>query len=288
MKNIFFFMILNICFFQEIYSGGLVDRNAGQTEQYNQALELYLDGNYVESSEILENVFFKNTHREIDKLLLQSANHYRMGEKDAQVEKDVTGAVDSLNKSIGLLKRVIELDRENKTARNNLERAMLLREKLLEQQEISDQSEQSPQEQAEQLQKEQNQMAENQDKGNQEHMNSQEDLRRRTEELKDKSEPDSPESQSLEKAVEAQKEAEEALTEGDLEKAGDKQSEAAGYLQEAAEKMASGNDRPAEIPEQHDGSDHEDQLIQSIIDSEFDRDTSSDETGSGVTVERNW
>jgi len=274
-----------------IWAGGSPDGENLMVERYNQALQLYGEGKFGESLQLLEKLQFGKDGDEIDKLLLQSASQFRMGESLAEREGDLIGALIDIDSSIGLLQRVLELDGENSTAANNIEVLLNYRQKLQEQQEQqkrSSQSDSSPQDQAKELQHQQEQMAEDQNKQSDQHKESQKGLREETEQLMDKTEQGSPEREDLEKAVQSQYEAEKALEEGENDKAEEKQREASRNLQNAVDKMSRKEEDGQTAPPEDSGENDREQVLQSILDNENNHKEKSDTTGSGITVERNW
>jgi len=279
------------CPLLNIWAGGSDDGRKNQVERYNQALQLYGEGSFEKSSQLLDDLHFPEQKKQIDKMLLQSASRYRMGENLAEREGDLSGALIHIDNSIGFLQRVLELDGDNPAASNNIEILLNYRQKLLdrqEQQNRSGQSEQSPQDQADELRRAQEQMAEDQNKQSDQHKESQKELREKTEQLRDETEQGSPQREDLEEAVQSQKEAEEAIEKGERKMAEEKQREAAQYLREAVEKMAGPSGESQTVPDDDSGTKDREEILQSILDREESRNEKSDATGRGITVEKNW
>ncbi|MBB6478759.1 DUF4175 family protein [Spirochaeta isovalerica] len=294
MRRVSIILFLLIIPFHFLSARGNYEEQKKNVSQFNEALSLYRNRQYEESSDLLENLFFREEDQEINKLLLQSANHFRIAENSVEETNDLTGAVQRLDDSIGLLKRVLEFDKENTIAANNLEVAMTLKEEWMQQKEEqnpsqdSQQPEQTQKDEAEKLQKEQQQMADDNNKESENHQDAQEELRKRTENLKDHTEQGSPERQSLENAVDAQEKAEQALEEGNSAAAREQQNEAAQHLADAVRNLSQGSEEDTSGYNENETDSAGDQLIQSIIDNELNRDENSENTGNGIAVERNW
>lgn len=284
-------LILFFLLSSALFGSGDRDRE-DQAVLYNRALQLYKSEKYEESGKILTELDFPSDQNlPINRLLLQSALEYRIGEKSARETGDFTGALLSIEKSIGFLKRALELDKGHNVAANNLEMAMKMKEMISLQKETEQknrQDEDSLQNELDQLKKDQQNLAEENRKESSDHRNQQSDLNNRTESLKNSSEEGEEFKKHMENAERAQQAASEALENGEMEKAGEYQNQAVQHLENAAASI-SGNESDSPGQEDREEVDRAtEQLIQSIIESEKSRTEPTEDLGSGIAVERNW
>lgn len=290
MKRLFFALLIFIPGSYLFSSGSTEAPDAGQI--YNSALSLYRSGQYVDvESELNKIPAEAGSENEIRNLMLKSASEFRLGEGIAEESGDYTGALMNVDKSIGYLKRVIQLDSSNKVAANNLETAMVYRDELnrqREQEQQTRQSEDSLRSELDQLKEDQQDLADDRNKDSENHKNQQDGMKRRTEDLKNRGEGGSDFRDHMENAEIAQQAASDALRKGENDKAEEFQNEAVEHLESASTSL-SGRETGRESSEQSEKQDNEsEQLIQSIIDNENRRNDSADQSGSGIAVERNW
>lgn len=263
----------------------------GQSEgsgDFNQALEHYNNEEFDESLSLLENHSPLTRDRDLNRLRLLSANTYQMAKRSGDVQ-DFSNALNHINRSIGYLTRILELEGSEVRDKNNLEIALKYKE-VLENQEASSQdssqNNQSVEDELNDLANEQENLAQDSDKSSEEHQQSQQELNNRTEELSNKSNQDSSDFQDeMEKAREAQNKASEAMSEGRFDEAGQHQQEAANHLQRAQARFSEQKNENKEDKSE----DMSDQLIQSILDNERDSNPEDQvNRGTGIAVERNW
>lgn len=263
--------------------------------KFNEALETYQQKYFEKTDELLSQMD-KDLSIDLERktLILKGHNAFHMSDNFLNSPGESENALKNIEKSIGYYKRILQLDHGNEGISNNLELAMLKREVILSKKAEEDQQQQENQttnEQLDELQKKQEELADDTQKGADDHQSSQENVRKETSELNESMSPDTADvSEQLQKAENYQEEALEALEDKDFEKANSLQEKAAEALKEASEKLnGESHDKPSEQSDGADESENEsDQIAKSIIENENNRETSSDTTGEGFTVDRNW
>lgn len=257
-------------------------------ESFNQSLEHYHNGEWDTSLQLLNQL-----PQGVEKLELISSIYYKMAEQKMNQGNEIETALKNVKSSIGNLSRVLEINPESASAANNLEMALLLKEKLQDmarEQTQSNSGEETLQDELEQLAQNQRELAQDSAKEDQDHKENQEDLNNATEELNNRAnQDDSGFNENLDKAREAQNEASEALENGDFNEASTKQNEAADYLEQALNQLMEETSGDEGTVEKTDSEEKEgDELIQSILETEKERDSENKQSGEGIAVERNW
>lgn len=292
-KAISISIALFVISFSSMASGSMeLDKNQ---IKFNEALESYNQSDFQKTEELL-NEMTVDISENIKKkaLTLNGNNAFQMSEEFLQNPGETEQALESIEKSIGYYKRILQLSEQNENVSHNLELAMLKRKEILSQSEDEQQQQQEDQstgDQLDELQKKQENLASDSQKGADDHKSSQSDVREETSDLK-KSIPLENEElrDQLQKAEDNQNKALEALEQKDFEKAGDYQDRAVEALKNASDSLD--GERGQEASESTENSEkpenQRDEIAKSIIESENSRETSSETTGEGFAVDRNW
>ena len=179
---------------------------------YNEALKAYEENDYKKTDELLQTIHEdfpeKLNHQ---RLMLSGNNSYKLSRIAMDEQSSVEEATKYIDRSLGFYERILELDKENKSAAHNLELALLLKEKIDEHKDEEQREQEqndSEKNEMEQLQEKQQQLASNDQKGSDDHKSSQEEVKKETSHMKEQmSEKNSEFRENMEKAESAQEKA---------------------------------------------------------------------------------
>ncbi len=269
-----------------------------ETAMYNQALSLFRQNNYDSADKILDGLY-NSKNREISEksMMLGGLNSYRISEKLINESKEIQSALAEIDNSISWFSRLIELDSNNKTASHNLEISRIFKnnlKKAQEQQQEQEKKNKEMQDQLEELKEEQDQLASENQKKSDDHQKQQEDLREKTEDLHNQMGNDNKEAQEeMQKAQEQQKNAIEEMKKGQFVDAEESQNEASEAMGKAldlmkGEESESSEPENSEEEKSDEAKDEKDDISQSIIENEENRESSTNTTGGISNVDRNW
>jgi len=256
--------------------------------KYNQALSLYKNKEY----ELIENTLSGLTDLKSTSLL--GLNSYKRSESFLMESGDIDSALKEIEKSISWFQRSVQLDLNNKENAHNLELSKILKktiEQYKEEQQNQEQQNQENKNKLGDLKEEQDELASDSQKGADDHQEKQKELNKKTEELKNEMSGNDEVQQDFEKAREMQDKALERMNNGQHEEAGEFQQKAADALNQAREKLKTDEiDNSEENKNSNeDNTGHEkEEIAQSIIENENNRETSIDKTGGINNVDRNW
>jgi hypothetical protein len=289
-----YLIVLFIVLQQSLSASGNTDRTE-DINIYNQALNLYNEKNYEKADELLGTIGNLKNKSNSEKMMMLSANNaYRLGDKLIGESQDLEKAGQLIEKSAAWYERVLQLNEENSIAAHNLELVHKLKEKLKQaelQQQMEQQKKDELQNQLKDIQQKQEQLASDSQKGADDHKTDQEDLQKETKDLSEQlSDMNEAAQKQLEEASDFQKQALEDLKENNYNKAEDLQKSASESLKKAMDAMNGDNSEAEKGSEQQEEktADETDLTAQKIIENENNRETSSDQTGEGNIVNRNW
>jgi flagellar biosynthesis GTPase FlhF len=260
---------------------------------YNQALTLYEQQEYEKSDEIIQQIFSGKTEEIPNQTMILSGNNsYKLSSYLSENPENMEKALFEIDKSINWYKRYLDMNPGNKNVSHNMEMALKLKEKLEETVENEKKKQEKNKDQENQLdglKDEQQKLADDNKKESEDHKSSQEDLNKKTSELsKEMSGENDQFKEQMEKAQNLQKQALDQLEQGDFKSAEDLQQQAAEALENAQNSLPDNNQQPEPSESEGQSESEIDQIARSIIENENNRESSTDKTGEGIIVDRNW
>lgn len=292
MRNKIFVCFLLLFSFTAVTARGIPGNTVSES-RFNDALNYYQQEDYEKSLELL-----RSSEMQLDekyqqyKLMLTANSLYQLSRELADSGGDTPKALEDIDSSISLYERILELDISNKNAAHNLELAMKLKDKIQtkhEEEQREQEKNQSDQEKIDDLQQKQQKLSEDSQKGADDHKTDQEETAADTSELKDEMKSSDPAlNEKIQNAENAQQKALEAIENRDYDKAGQYQEEAARNLEEASEILSGEPSENKADQIENQSEKQSDEIAQSIINNENDRESSSEMSGNGLTVDRNW
>lgn len=277
---------------QYLFASGQPEANT-DIDHFNEALTHYQEQDYKKTDEILKTMgTIKNEYISENFMMLSGNNAYRYGKsliEETGSTEQVSGLIDN---SISWYQRILQINSENKIASHNLELANTLKEQL-NQNKSREQAEQQKQDelknQLEELQNKQEKLASDNQKGSEDHKSQQEELQNETGSLNDQlSENEKDVQQQMDISEELQKKAIEEIEQNNFKKAEEYQKEAAESLQKAADMMSGEKTEKKDSPEESESENNTDQTARDIIENENNRESSTESSGEGTIINRNW
>ncbi len=285
MKRINLLFVILFCFTSQLRSN---DQPSGTTDPY----QLFQEEEYLEAASL----FLENAHSGKDGIT-RSNGFYNAA---CSFFEDFTKNrnTESLDKSIWLYYRVLQLDENNRNAAHNLELARKIQIERQQNQEDSRENQQKQDQDREKIEdplsgmsQEQKELASRDDQTSSEHRKLQEELNQKTENALNNSE-NPEEKEKLQQILEKQKQALTEMKEKRGDRARDLQEEAAQMLQQLEQNKNQDNQKAMNnrqtgesLPEQ----DRIDPEIQQILNSELARQDQKEKSQDNYNfVEKNW
>ena len=262
---------------------------------FNEALNAYRQNDFAKTAELL-NSFTDVLPENIDeqKMMLSANNSFKLSSKSFENNKDIETSISHIDNSIAFYERILEKNRANAIAGHNMELALKAREELIKKQETQQNKQQENKErqnQLDDLQKQQEDLASDTQKGADDHKSKQNDLMQKTNELSEEMSSENEEFQNnMEIAENKQQEAIEEIDKQNYENAEELQNEAAQHLKKASESI-SGEQKEEQTIENEQASENDkqsDDIAQSLIENENNRESTEEISDGGFQVDRNW